>query len=126
MNKKYKEADVMAEKNFSMSVGVRGTILGYEAVASYSVQHGESCLQGKLNINNADMTEFISLIDPKLSDDLHALLPDFLKRISAELYFSYGYDHEMFFVDMQSFHVTAIRSKNSDGSYCGSGFLCEI
>ena len=116
----------MEEKTFSMSVGVRGTILGYEAAASYSVLHGESCFQGNLNINNADMTAIVALIDSKLSDELHTLLPDFLTHRSAELRFSYAYDHEMFFVDMQSFRVTAIRLKNSDGSYSGSGFLCEI
>ena len=116
----------MEEKTFSMSVGVRGTILGYEAAASYSVLHGESCFQGNLNINNADMTAIVALIDSKLSDELHTLLPDFLTHRSAELRFSYAYDHEMFFVDMQSFRVTAIRLKNSDGSYSGSGFLCEL
>ena len=72
------------------------------------------------------MTAIVALIDSKLSDELHTLLPDFLTHRSAELRFSYAYDHEMFFVDMQSFRVTAIRLKNSDGSYSGSGFLCEI
>lgn len=124
--KKSDMVNSMEEKTFSMSVGVRGTILGYEAAASYSVLHGESCFQGNLNINNADMTAIVALIDSKLSDELHTLLPDFLTHRSAELRFSYAYDHEMFFVDMQSFRVTAIRLKNSDGSYSGSGFLCEI
>ena len=120
--KKSDMVNSMEEKTFSMSVGVRGTILGYEAAASYSVLHGESCFQGNLNINNADMTAIVALIDSKLSDELHTLLPDFLTHRSAELRFSYAYDHEMFFVDMQSFRVTAIRLKNSDGSYSGSGF----
>ena len=88
--------DSIEEKTFSMSVGVRGTILGYEAAASYSVLHGESCFQGNLNINNADMTAIVALIDSKLSDELHTLLPDFLTHRSAELRFSYAYDHEMF------------------------------
>ena len=76
--KKSDMVNSMEEKTFSMSVGVRGTILGYEAAASYSVLHGESCFQGNLNINNADMTAIVALIDSKLSDELHTLLPDFL------------------------------------------------
>lgn len=124
--KRSNKEDSIEEKTFSMSVGVRGTILGYEAAASYIVQHGESCFQGKLNINNSDMTEIVSLVDAKLSEELHVLLPDFLTHISAELQFSYGYDHEMFFMNTQSFRVTVIRLKNSSGSYSGSGFLCEI
>ena len=46
--KKSDMVNSMEEKTFSMSVGVRGTILGYEAAASYSVLHGESCFQGNL------------------------------------------------------------------------------
>lgn len=124
--KKSDREDFIEEKTFSMSIGVRGTILGYEAAASYSVQHGESCFQGSLNINDADMTAIVALVDAKLSDELHTLLPEFLTHISAEMYFSYAYDHEMFFVDMQSLRVTAIRLKDTNGNYSGSGFLCEI
>ena len=57
--KRSDKEDSIEEKTFSMSVGVRGTILGYEAAASYSVLHGESCFQGNLNINNADMTAML-------------------------------------------------------------------
>ncbi len=117
---------MMDEKTFSMSVGVRGTILGYETAASYSIQHGESCFQGKLNVNDADITEIVALVDDRLSEEFRKLLPDFLTHMSAELYFSYSYDHEMFFMDTSSFRVTAIRLKNSNGIYSGSGFLCEI
>lgn len=124
--KKLDKSDYIEEKTFSMSVGVRGTILGYDATSSYSLLHGESCFQGNLTINNADMTAIVALLDSKLSDELHMLLPHFLTHISAEMYFSYAYDHEMFYVDTQSLHVTAIQLKNTNGNYYSSGFLCEI
>lgn len=116
----------MDEKTFSMSVGIRGTILGYDAEAAYSIQHGKSCLRGRMSVSDADTSKFIALIDEDISKELHSLLPDFLTHINAEIEFSYGYDHELFSVDTQSLCFTVIGLRDTDGKRCGSGFLCGV
>lgn len=109
-----------------MSVGMRGTLLGYDAVAAYSRQHGVNCFQGRLSIDGGDANCLISQIDSGLSEKLRAVLPDFLSQINADVSFSFGYDHSLFTVDTDSLKFTALSLKNERGESTGSGFLCVI
>lgn len=116
----------MSEKNFSLSVSVRGTLLGYDAVAAYSRQHGVNCFQGRLSIDGGDANCLISQIDGGLSENLLGVMPNFLSRVNAEVSFSFGYDHSLFTVDTDNLKFTAISFKNERGESTGSGFLCAI
>lgn len=116
----------MSEKNFSLSVGIRGTLLGYDAVAAYSRQHGVNCFQGRLSIDGGDANCLISQIDGGLSEKLRGVMPDFLSRVNADVSFSFGYDHSLFTVDTDNLKFTAISLKNESGKLTGSGFLCII
>lgn len=111
---------------FSMSVGIRGTILGYDAVASYGMMHGKSCFRGKFSVNNGDAAALIKPIDSSLSEKLRSLLPDFLTNINAEFEFSCCYDHTLFSVDTPSLRLAVISLTDNDGKSSGSGFLCGI
>ena len=113
-------------EDFSLSIGMRGTICGYEAVAAYSRQHGVNCFQGHLSINNGNANGLINHIDEDLSKKLGKVLPDFLKNINADIKFSFGYDHNLFSVDTGALKFTAIGLKSADGSPLGSGFLCAV
>lgn len=116
----------MDEKMFSMSVGIRGTILGYDAVASYGSMHGKSCFRGKFSVNNGDAAALMKPIDSSLSEKLRSLLPDFLTNINAEFEFSCCYDHTLFSVDTPSLSLAMISLTDNDGRSSGSGFLCGI
>lgn len=116
----------MNDKDFSLSVGIRGTILGYDAVAAYSRQHGVNCFQGMLNIYGGDANGLIAIIDGELSEKLRSVLPEFLKKIRADVIFSFGYDHSLFAVDTGTVQFTAISLKNERGESTGSGFLCAV
>ncbi|MDE7390457.1 MAG: hypothetical protein K2M82_05915, partial [Lachnospiraceae bacterium] len=116
----------MNEKTFLMSIGIRGTILGYNAAASYSLMHGKSCFRGLISVSDGDAAEIASLIDKDFSKKLRSLLPDFLTHINTDVEFSYSYDHKLFFIDTPSIKFTVIGLNNSDGNYGGSGFLCGI
>lgn len=115
----------MSEKDFSLSVGVRGTLLGYDAAASFNRQHGVSCFQGQVSVNGG-ANGLISLLDEDLSEKLRAVLPEFLSRINADVSYSFGYDHSLFSVDTDTLKFTAISLKNERGEATGSGLLCEI
>ena len=105
---------------------MRGTLLGYDAVAAYSRQHGVNCFQGRLSIDGGDANCLISQIDGGLSEKLRGVMPDFLSRVNADVSFSFGYDHSLFTVDTNSLKFTAISLKNESGKSTGSGFLCII
>lgn len=115
----------MSEKDFSLSVGVRGTLLGYDAAAAYNRQHGVNCFQGQVSVNSG-ANGFISLLDEDLSKKLRAVLPEFLSCVNADVSFSFGYDHSLFSVDTDTLKFTAISLKNERGEATGSGFLCEV
>ena len=115
----------MSEKDFSLSVGVRGTLLGYDAAAAFNRQHGVNCFQGQVSINGS-ANGLISLLDEDLSEKLRAVLPEFLSRVNADVSFSFGYNHSLFSVDTDTLKFTAISLKNERGEATGSGFLCEV
>lgn len=108
-----------------MSVGVRGTILGYEAAASYSVLHGESCFQG---IWISTMLIWLQ--------SLHWLILSCLMNYTHFFRIFWHIDLlncvSVMLMIMRCFCGYAVipcysdSIKNSDGSYSGSGFLCEI
>lgn len=115
----------MSEKDFSLSVGVRGTLLGYDAAAAFNRQHGVNCFQGQVSVNGG-ANGLISLLDEDLSEKLRAVLPEFLSRVNAHVSFSFGYDHSLFSFDSNALKFTAISLKNELGEATGSGLLCEI
>lgn len=115
----------MSEKDFSLSVGVLGTLLGYDAAAAFNRQHGVNCFQGQVSVNGG-ANGLISLLDEDLSEKLRAVLPEFLSCVKADVSFSFGYDHSLFSVDSDALKFTAISLKNERGEATGSGFLCEI
>lgn len=115
----------MSEKDFSLSVGVRGTLLGYDASAAYNRQHGVNCFQGQVSVNGS-ANGLITLLDKDLSEKMRAVLPEFLSRVNADVSFSFGYDHSLFSVYTDALKFTAISLKNERGEASGSGFLCEI
>lgn len=115
----------MSEKDFSLSVGARGTLLGYDAVAAYTRRHGVNCFQGKLSING-DANGLIDIIDKELSEKLRSALPEFLPYLNAEANFSFGYEHWLIAVDTDNLKFTAISLKNAGGETTGNGFLCEV
>jgi len=104
---------------------MRGTLLGYDAVAAYSRQHGMNCFQGRLSVDG-DANCLISHIDCRLSETLYTILPDFLSQVNAEVSFSFSYDHSLFTVDTDNLKFTAIALKNEHSESVGSGFLCVI
>lgn len=116
----------MDEKEFSMSVGIRGTILGYDAVASYGLMHGKGCFRGKFSVNNGDAAALMKPIDCNLSEKLRSLLPDFLTNINAEVEFNCCYDHTLLSINTPSLRLAVISLTDNDGSSGGSGFLCGI
>ena len=63
----------MSEKDFSLSVGVRGTLLGYDASAAFIRQHGVNCFQGQVSINGG-ANDLISMLDEDLLEKLRAVL----------------------------------------------------
>lgn len=105
---------------------MRGTLLGYDAVAAYNRQHGVNCFQGWLSVCGGDANGLISILDEELSKRLRSALPDFLSQISANISFSFGYDHSLFSVDTETLKFTAIAMKNERGESTGSGFLCVV
>lgn len=115
----------MSDKDFSLSVGIRGTLLGYDAIAAYTRQHGMNCIQGKLYANG-DVNGLIGVLDKDLSGKLRSVLPEFLSRLNAEVDFSFGYEHWLVAVDTDNLKFTAISLKNMRGETTGSGFLCVV
>lgn len=115
----------MAEKDFSLSVGIRATLLGYDAVASYTRLHGNSCIRGKLYVNG-DASGLIGVLDKELSEKVRLVLPKFLSQLNAEVSFSFGYDHQLFAVDTNALRFTAISLKDPNKGITGSGFLCAV
>ncbi len=116
----------MDEKEFLMSVGIRGTIFGYDAVASYELMHGKGCFRGKFNVNNGSAADLMKPIDSSLSEKFRSLLPNFLTNINAEVEFSSCYDHTLLSVNTPSMRLAVISLTDSGGKSSGSGFLCGI
>lgn len=116
----------MSDKNFSLSVGVRGSLLGYDAVAAYTRLHGVNCFRGRLSLDGSDANGLIAHIDSDLSKKLSAVFPELLSHIKADVSFSFAYDHSLFAVDTDGLKFTAISLKNERGESMGSGFLCVI
>ncbi|MDE7192997.1 MAG: hypothetical protein K2O14_03400, partial [Oscillospiraceae bacterium] len=116
----------MSENDFSLSVGIRGTLLGCDAVAAYNRQHGANCFQGRLSVNGGDAGGLISILDEELSERLRSAMPAFLSQVNADVSFSFSYDHSLFTVDTDDLKFTAISLKNERGQSVGSGFLCII
>ena len=104
---------------------MRGTLLGYDAVAAYNRQHGVNCFQGWLSVCG-DANGLIALLDEELSKRLRSALPELLSQISTNVSFSFGYDHSLFSVDTDALKFTAIAMKNERGESTGSGFLCVV
>lgn len=115
----------MGEEKFSLSVGVRGTLFGCDAVAAYSRHNGANRFQGRLSIGG-DADGLISQIDDGLSAKLRGVLPDYLTRVNADVSFSLGDGYSLFSVETDNMKFAAISLKNDGGKSTGSGFLCVI
>lgn len=115
----------MGEEKFSLSVGVRGTLFGCDAVAAYSRHNGANRFQGRLSIGG-DTNGLISQIDDGLSAKLRGVLPDYLTQVNADVSFSLGDDFLLFSVNTDNMKFAAISLKNDGGKSTGSGFLCVI
>lgn len=116
----------MNEKDFSLSVGVYGTLFGYDAAAAYIRRRGKNCFQGRLSINRGSADGLISQLDKSLYDTLCGVLPNFLPRINADISFSISDDHRLFSVDTDNLKFTAITLKGENAQAKASGFLCAV
>lgn len=108
-------------KNFSLSIGIRGKVLGYDAIASYNRQRGQNCIQGKVSVEHENAVELIGLVSKDLADTLAPVMPDFLTDISAEVSFGNSYDHEFLKINTDAVKLSLIKMTNS-----GSAVLIEI
>ena len=108
-------------KNFSLSIGIRGKVLGYDAIASYSRQRGQNCIQGKVTIEHENAVELVNLVSKELADALAPVIPDNLKDISAEMSFGNSYDHQFLKISTAAVKLSLIKMTGS-----GAAVLIEI
>lgn len=95
-------------KDYSLSIGIRGKVLGQDAIASYSLRHGQGCLQGKVILIHESIDEVVALISKELGEQLHDVLPGYLQDISAELSFGSSYDHEFLRMETDGLSVSML------------------
>lgn len=112
-------------KNFSLSVGVHGTLFGCDAIAAYIRRNGANCFQGRL-IFRGDANCLIAQIDDGLSAKLRDVLPDFLSQVNADVSFGLGDGYVLCSLDTGNLKFAALSLKDEHGGSNGSGFLCVI
>lgn len=115
----------MNKKNPSLSVGVRGTLFGCDAIAAYIRRNGANCFQGRLSFRG-DANCLIAQIDDRLSTKLRDVLPDFLSQVNADVSFGLGDNYLLCSLDTENMKFIVINLKNEHGGSTGSGFLCVI
>ncbi len=110
----------MDSKNFCLSIGAEGTILGYSTHLAVSYQHGELCYQGKVFIRNANVAELVALVSEEVAKDVTGYLPESMTKISADIAISHVYDHSLVSCQTETIYMVAIKQGG------GSGFLLSL
>lgn len=100
---------------FCMSIGAEATVLGYPASLTAGYQHDVFCFQGNVSVCNGSITDFAALVDSSLAKEIEAYLPEALNNISANIYISHLYNHDIISIDTDGFYLAAISSEGKTG-----------